>query len=159
MSKHLLKFALIPILGFLLSMQPARADEEADALDRMLKDRIKLNAKYGDEYAKGAKDSPFAKDLVPLEKKIGQGWVDYLKYLRTLKNHTITKQVLKLEYMTELSGSYYDLEIAEGLVEKAAIRGDILKWKKELARLQKFMPEEKATKPPTPSTPTSPPVK
>jgi len=102
-----------------------------DLLDR----RIEINKKYRDQYTEEAGEAEFAEKLQPLEKEIGQGWVDYLTYVKSLKDEKLKEQVLRLELLQELSGCYYDLEYAEGLLEKAKLRGKIKGWERELALL------------------------
>ena len=155
MKHYSVKLLLATLVVSLLTFQPATAEEES-LLDKMLTERIKMNEKYRDEYAKDAEDSPFAKDLVPLEKKIGQGWVDYLTYVRSLKNQKLKKQILKLELLGELSYCYYDLEAAEGLIEKASLRSKIAKWKKEIAKLESIDTEKAAPNPDLPAPQTGP---
>lgn len=155
MKHYSLKLLLTPVVGLLLIFQAATAEEESP-LDKMLTARIKVNEQYRDQYTKEAENSAFAKDLVPLEKKIGQGWVDYLAYVRSLKNPKLKKQVLQLELMGELSGCYYDLEVAESIIEKASLRSKIVRWKKELAKLEKIKTGETETKPAIPALPSAP---
>jgi len=158
MNIHFRKLSLISLLGFILASSFSLA-KEPSILDQMLTDRIKLNEKYRDEYAKVAEDSPLAKDLVPLEKKVGQAWVDYLTYIQSLKNPKLTKATVKLEILSEIQGCYYDLEYAEGFIEKASIRSDLAKWKKKLAKLEKVAVKGDVPQPIIPITPEAGPIK
>ena len=140
---------LLPLLGFLLLVPSADAEEQSQ-LDKMLTERIKMHEKYRDDYAKDAEESELAKELVPLEKKVGQGYVDYMIYLRDQKDIKLKKRVLHLELLGELTYAYYDLENAETFIQKATARSAIAKWKKKLAALEKIDTEGKTKKPVTP---------
>ncbi len=120
---------------FIVASLPA-ADE---TLDQLLSRRIQLNEKYRDEFTKDAAESPLAKDLQPLEKKIGQQWVDYLTYVKAQKDDKLKAYVIRLELLDELRGCYYDLEFAEGVHEKVRLKLSIGKWKKELKKLNEII--------------------
>lgn len=133
------------MLGWLMFFVGVAFAEETlnDLLDR----RIKLNEGYRDQYAEEAGESEFAKKLQPLEKEVGQAWVDYLKYVKSLKDDKLKEQVLRIEILHELTGCYYDLEYAEGMLEKAKLGGKIKRWERELKLLDKIVgKDEKAPK-------------
>ena len=128
-----MKFILFILMPLSIIANLSAADE---TLDQMLSQRIKLNEKYRDQFTKEAAESPLAKDLQPLEKKIGQNWVDYLSYVKSQKDDKLKAYVIRLELLDELRGCYYDLEYSESAVEKASLKLEIAKWKKELEILK-----------------------
>lgn len=126
---------IVPILLLLSGFSISAAEKQAPTLDSMLDDRIALNEKYGEEFAEDAEESELAEDLVPLEKKIGDAWVNYLKYIRESQDTKLKVHALRIEYLDEMRGCYYSLEYAESLIEKVNLRADIASWKKLLTRL------------------------
>ncbi|BCX47379.1 hypothetical protein HAHE_12870 [Haloferula helveola] len=123
---------------FLFSLAGPVFAEDKPGLDELLDERIEANEKYRDRFAKEAEESPYAKDLQPLEKKIGQEWVDFLKHVKASEDEKLKLHTLRLEFMDELRGCYYDLEYAEGVLERATIRSEILKWKKKVERVEEL---------------------
>ncbi|MEP2774475.1 MAG: hypothetical protein ABJQ29_15385 [Luteolibacter sp.] len=123
------------VLILLFPVSSFAQEREAGTLDSMLDERIILNEKYRDDFAKDAEQSPLAEDLVPLEKKIGDAWVNYLRYIRNSTDPKLKVHALRLEFLDELRGCYYELEYADSLIEKVNIRGEIATWKKLLTRL------------------------
>lgn len=62
-------FLHVLCISFLIPAFTVHAEEkEAHTLDSIFNDRIALNEKYRDEFAKEAESSPLAEDLVPMEK-------------------------------------------------------------------------------------------
>ncbi|MGJ8645090.1 MAG: hypothetical protein ACSHX9_16940 [Luteolibacter sp.] len=132
---------IIPVL-FLLSSFTALAEEkDAPSLDSMLDDRVTLNEKYRDDFAEEAESSPLAEDLVPMEKKFGDAWVNYLKYIRASDDTKLKVHALRVEFLDEIVGCYHSLEYADSLIEKVNLRADIAAWKKLLARLDNLAVE------------------
>lgn len=120
-----------------------------ETLDQLLERRIALNEDYRDRFTKEAAESPVAKDLQPLEKKLGQQWVDYLTYVKQQKDDKLKAYVIRLELLDEIRGCYYDLEFAENMLEKASLNLEISKWKKELEALNKIVKQDGAGQLPT----------
>lgn len=116
----------------LLCCVPALYAEELSILDKELDERIEVNKGYKIEFSESAKESQFAHELVPLEAKNGQDWVDFLTYVRKSEDMTLKLFVLKIELQTELAGYLYDLEYAEDLQEKTEIFQQIEKYKAKL---------------------------
>lgn len=108
-----------------------------DVLNKLLDERIEANEQYRDDFTEEAKESKFADKLVPLEKKNGQEWVDYIKYVRASDDKKLKAYVLKTEIMGELISAYYDLEFAEGLLDKTTANTMVKKWKTKLEELEK----------------------
>jgi hypothetical protein len=135
-----MKFILFILMPLSIIANLSAADE---TLDQMLSQRIKLNEKYRDQFTKEAAESRLAKDLQPLEKQIGQHWVDYLTYVKAQKDDKLKAYVIRLELLDELRGCYYDLEYTESVVEKAALKLEIAKWKKELEILKGIVEKSK----------------
>ena len=139
--KHLLLAAVAALtLSGLVSAQN-------EALDALFDERIKDNEEYRDQYAKEAEDTTVAEELVPHEKESGQMWVDYLKHVKEKGDLKTKEYVLSLEYRGELSGAYWDLEYAEGVLEKTQARAKITKYKRKLEELDQLLNPEKAAKP------------
>ncbi len=135
------------ILGLVVSLASfCYAD---DAMDELIDERIKVNEEYRDEFADLAKESEFAEQLVPLEKKNGQEWVDYLKYVRTLNDKKLKIHVLRLEYMEEVITAYGNLEYAEGVIDKTAAQVQLNIWKKKLEDFEKLVTEDAKAASPT----------
>lgn len=130
-----MKLLIFPILFLLSAFTTLAEEKEAPTLDSMLDDRIALNEKYRDEFAKDAESSPLAEDLVPMEKKFGDAWVHYLKYIRASDDVKLKVHALRVELLDEIVGCYHSLEYAESLIEKVNLRADIAAWKKLLTRL------------------------
>lgn len=117
------------VLGALAILAPgARADDKATIM-RHLDERITLNEEYRDRFVEEARESPLAKEVVPLEKEVGQGWVDYLNYVKSTKNLELIAHVVKIELVDEMLGCLYDLEVAEGFAERARLRAELASWK------------------------------
>lgn len=127
---------LLLITFFLLSAFTALADEKkAPTLDSMLDDRISLNEKYREELVEDAQSLSVAEDLAPIERRFGDAWVNYLKYIRASDDKKLKVHALRIEILDEIVGSYHSLEYAESLIEKVNLRADIAAWKKLLAQL------------------------
>ena len=114
-----------------------------EKLDAMLGERIKVNAQHRDEFAKAAEESPLAAALVPLEKKTGQAWVDYLTYVKSLDDDQLKIHVLRLEFYAELGDCLYDLEVAQGQQEVDDIKQELKGWKEKMDELDKVVAELK----------------
>ena len=139
----LLRSLLAPAFCIALFTTATAEEKKAPTLNSMLEERITLNAKYGKKYSKMAEDSPFAEDLVPLEKRVGVAWVNYLKYIRASDDPELKVHALRIEFLDEIRGCYYDLEYAESLIEKVNLRSDLSKWKKLLTQLDAIAVETK----------------
>ena len=116
--------------------------EDKITMDSLLDTRIKLNVKYTKMFMEEAQEST-VKELKGIEEKVGDQWVAYLKYVRASKDKTLKVHVLKLEYLDELRGCYYDLEYSEDAVEAASLKIEILKWKSKLKNLDIIIKEDK----------------
>lgn len=123
--------------------------EPLAVLNQELDQRIEVNKAYKTEYAESAKDSQFAHELVPLEEKNGQDWVDFITYVRKSDDAQLKIYVLKIELQTELAGYLYDLEYAEGLEEKTEIFQKIETYK---AKLKAVHAAEAVLKAPAPAS-------
>lgn len=128
-----------------LVLAPFSVAEKLPTLDDLLDRRIKLNEDYRDEFVKDAEESSYSKELKPLERDLGQGWVDHLKYVKKSKDLKLKEQVIRLEILTEMTGIYYELEYAENLLEKASLGGQLQKWKRELALLDEIVERDAKT--------------
>lgn len=112
--------------------------EELPVLDKELDERIELNKKYKTDFTEDAKESDLAHELVPLQSRNGQDWVDFLTYVRKSEDIQLKVYVLRIELQTELIGYYYDLEYAESFAEKSEIFKEIEKYKAKLAAVKAF---------------------
>ena len=119
-------------------MTQSYATEKLKTLDNYLDDRIAANIKYREDFVEEAKESPVAKDLIPVEKKLGDEWVEFIKYVHESKDEKLKIHSLRIEFLDEIRGCYYDLEIAEGFLEKLKIKGEIAKWNKALSDVTKL---------------------
>ena len=132
MKSAMLLLMMVTMSGFL------RADDQPKTLNDLLDRRIKVNEEYRDRFTKEAEDTQFAKELPPLEKKLGQEWVDYLTYVKSLQDDKRKEGMLRLEIVGEITGAYYDIEYAEGLLEMSKARGALQRWKRELGYLDQI---------------------
>ena len=54
----------------------------AEILNEYLDERIKENKKMTKDFVKNAAESEYNDELIPIEKKVGELWVEYLKDLK-----------------------------------------------------------------------------
>ena len=134
---------LCSLVGF------ASGEDAPETLNDLFDRRIKVNEKYRDEFTREAADLEFAKQLVPLEKELGQEWVDYLKYVKSLKDDVIRKQVLRMEILEELTGSYSEAQWPEDDISKMQALADIRRWKTELEFLDRIVGKKNVKTPKT----------
>ncbi|MFC4994149.1 hypothetical protein [Rubritalea tangerina] len=113
------------------------ADDMAK-LNTMLEARVEANKKYRDQFMEDAKESDYAKKLVPLEKALGEEWVHFLNLVKKSDDKSLKVATLKLEVMDEMCGCYYDLEWSESLMEKVKLRNQLAEWKKKLEQLKEI---------------------
>lgn len=118
--------------------------DEPKTLDDMIDERIKKNIEYRDEFSEDAKSSPIADQLVPVEKQVGQKWVDLLKYARASQDIAFKAHVLRLDYCEEIRSSCYELEYAEGLLEKTKYNLEMSYWRTRLKLVDEFEKAELA---------------
>ena len=131
--------AVISVLTFIFVVHYSFAEEKVQTLDDYLDKRIKLNIKYRDQFIELAKESSVSKDLTPLEKELGDEWVKYLKYARASKDKKLKAYALRLELLEEMRMCYYDLEVAEGPIEKLSLKTKIAQWRKQFAAINKLI--------------------
>lgn len=143
--KFLSLLCLFPAL-----LTPLFADPLTDQLDALFEARIEVNEKYRDEFSAEAEElekKEVREILVEGEKTYGQLWVDYLKRMKKNPDLIARAQVLRLELVGEIHDCYYNLEYAQSFSEEAAVRGKIVKWKKQLKKLaaaEKLLAKKKA---------------
>ena len=130
----------LSLLCLFLTTTFASADKEAlKRLDALFDLRIKANEEYRDEYAEEAmelENKEVREYLAKSEKKLGQDWVDFVKRMKANPDLGARIQFLRLELQGELNSCYYDLEYSDGVREQYKIRGDMVKWKKQLKELE-----------------------
>lgn len=119
---------LIIAATFVAAANAACAAEEPKSLNTLLDERIEKNEAYRDEFAKAATESPVADVLVPAEHNVGQRWIDMLTYARQSTDMKLKAHLLRLDYSEEVRATAYDLEYAEGLIEKGKVRIQLAHW-------------------------------
>lgn len=112
--------------------------EDLSLLDKELDERIELNKQYKIDYTEMAKESAMAGELVPLEEKNGQDWVDFITYVRKSDDPVLKLYVLKIELQGELTNYLYDLEYAETMQDRAEAVKQAQVYREKLAALKKF---------------------
>lgn len=120
-------------LGAVVQGQPANDG----LLDEYLDERIELNEFYRDKNVKQADELRFANDIKPIEREIGQEWVDFLRHVRASKDRKLKIHTLRLEFLEEMRGCGYNLEDSGSVSEANGIRGELKAWRTKLEAVNK----------------------
>lgn len=135
---------------------------EPVTLDSLLDLRIKANEEYRDEFVEDAKETAYSRILAPLEHKLGQEWVDYLKFVKASKDKKLKIHALRLELLTEIREGYFTLEYAESNEERKEAQADLRVWKEQYEYLKAIIagktPQKLSPIPPKPDAADTVPV-
>ncbi|NRA40527.1 MAG: hypothetical protein HRU15_20450 [Planctomycetes bacterium] len=120
---------------FLLTACVTLQSAETPSLDGLIDERITLNVEYRDKYVREAGEMQLAASIQPVEKRTGDEWIEFLKYVKKSEDKKLKTYVLRLEILAELSGSYYNIEYAETEDDRQKGVADVKKWKSKLKLL------------------------
>ncbi len=126
-------FVILMICSLGVTVQAA---DEA-TLDQYLDERIELNEFYRDKNVKQADTLRFVKDIKPIEREIGQEWVDFLRHVRASTDRKLKIHTLRLEFLEEMRGCGYNLEDAENVSDANRIRAELKAWRTKLEVVNK----------------------
>ena len=111
--------------------------QDLEKLNKLLDERIILNKEYKNEHAKNAETLRLAKEIQPIEVRYGQAWIDLLQEARKSKNIKLKIELLRVELLSEIQGSLYDMEYAETVEELTAAKKTLEEWKRKFKELVK----------------------
>ena len=129
--KTLFTITLISIFGIF----SLAADE--GQLNKELEERIKANQALTEVLIEYAKVSEFKAELVPLEKKSGVFWTDYIKHVIESKDLKLKVYVLRTEYNQEIVDALYELEYEEDAEAKPMWKAKASEFRAKLEKLEK----------------------
>ena len=114
----------------------------AEILNEYLDERIKENKKMTKDFVKNAAESEYNDELIPIEKKVGELWVEYLKDLKKSDNKLQKAKFLRLEYMNAIVIFYYDFEYEDSNPKKELLQGHIQQCHKRIEVLEGIIKSE-----------------
>ena len=117
------------------------AAADAATLDEQLTERIKANRAYTETYVELHEETQASAETVLTTRAVGEAWVQLYDYARDSEDESLKRQLLRLEYLFEISKHHYDLDAAESEAEKKVLQNGLEKYESLLQKLDETNPK------------------